>query len=273
LFAGTDGERKNLMETVIKLTDVNKSFGEKHVLRDVSFEAGRGELIGYIGPNGSGKSTTVKLMLGILGNYSGTIEIFGKNIEADLVSYKRKIGYVPEILSFYESLTGEEYISFLASVYELSDWRNRMNELAEIFRIDDSLTTRISGYSKGMKQKMAIIGSLIHNPDILFLDEPLNGMDTNSVAVFKEVLKTLTKQGKTIFYSSHIMEVVEQISDRVILLKDGAVIADSAVKELKKENSGSSMEDIFNSLTGFHSQHDLAAKFVDTLTGGESGEE
>lgn len=260
------------MDTVLRLTNVNKSFGEHHVLHDVSFEAGRGELIGYIGPNGSGKSTTVKLMLGILGKYSGKIEIFGKDIEEDLVSYKKKIGYVPEILSLYESLTGEEYISFLSSVYELSGWRDRMQELAEIFQINDALTTRISGYSKGMKQKIAIIGSLIHNPDILFLDEPLNGMDTNSVAVFKEVLKTLTRQGKTVFYSSHIMEVVEQMSSRVILLKDGAVIADSPFEELKKDMGGSSMEDIFNSLTGFNSQHDLAAKFVDTLTGGETVE-
>lgn len=257
------------METVIKLSGVNKSFGMHQVLHDVSFEAKRGELIGYIGPNGSGKSTTVKLMLGILGDYRGKIEIFGKDIEEDLVSYKRKIGYVPEVLSLYESLTGEEYISFLATVYELNSWRSRMKELASIFGIEDALNTRISGYSKGMKQKIAIIGSLIHNPDILFLDEPLNGMDTNSVAVFKEVLKTLTKQGKTIFYSSHIMEVVEQMSDRVILLKEGKVIADRMVEELKKEREGNSMEEIFNELTGFRSGHELASKFVETLTGGE----
>lgn len=257
------------METVIKLDNVNKSFGDKHVLHDVSFEAHRGDLIGYIGPNGSGKSTTVKLMLGILGNYTGRVEIFGKNIEDDLVSYKQHIGYVPEILALYDSLTGEEYISFLSSIYGIDKWRNRMQELAEIFRINDSLTTRISGYSKGMKQKIAIIGSIIHNPDILFLDEPLNGMDTNSVAVFKEVLKTLTRQGKTIFYSSHIMEVVEQMSSRIILLKDGSVIKDSTVEELKKENPGSSMEDIFNDLTGFHSGHALASKFVETLKGEE----
>lgn len=257
------------MEPVIKLTNVNKSFGDHQVLHDVSFEAHRGELIGYIGPNGSGKSTTVKLMLGILGGYTGKVEIFGKDIEEDLVSYKKKIGYVPEILALYESLTGEEYISFLASVYELNNWESRMTELATIFGIEDALATRISGYSKGMKQKIAIIGSLIHNPDILFLDEPLNGMDTNSVAVFKEVLKTLTKQGKTIFYSSHIMEVVEQMSSRVILLKEGRIIADKTVEELKKEREGSSMEEIFNDLTGFHSGHELASKFVDTLTGGE----
>ncbi len=259
------------METVIKLTNVNKSFGSHQVLHDVSFEATRGELIGYIGPNGSGKSTTVKLMLGMLGDYSGSVEIFGKNIEEDLVGYKKKIGYVPEILSLYESLTGEEYISFLASVYGLESWQSRMKELAGIFGIEEVLATRISGYSKGMKQKIAIIGSLIHNPDILFLDEPLNGMDTNSVAVFKEVLKTLTKQGKTIFYSSHIMEVVEQMSSRVILLKEGRVIADKTVEELKDESGGSSMEDIFNELTGFHSGHELASKFVDSLTGGEDG--
>ena len=185
------------METILKISNLNKSFGERQVLHNVSMDIKRGELIGYIGPNGSGKSTTVKLILGILGDYSGSIEIFGKNIENSGVEYKKKVGYVPEILALYETLTGAEYLSFLASVYELRDWEQRMNDLAEVFQLSDALHTRMSAYSKGMKQKIAIIGSLIHNPDILFLDEPVNGMDTNSVAIFKEVLRNLTKQGKT----------------------------------------------------------------------------
>lgn len=260
------------METVLKINGLNKSFGNHQVLHDVSMEVRKGELIGYIGPNGSGKSTTVKLILGILGDYSGNIEIFGKDIKEVGADYKRRIGYVPEILALYETLTGAEYLSFLASVYELHDWQQRMHDLAEVFQLTDSLNTRISAYSKGMKQKIAIIGSLIHNPDILFLDEPVNGMDTNSVAVFKEVLKTLTKQGKTIFYSSHIMELVEQMSSRVILLKDGHVIADATMEELKSAQPGSSLEAIFNELTGFHQGHDLATKFVDSLMGGNNGE-
>lgn len=260
------------METILKIENLNKSFGNHQVLHNVSMAVKQGELIGYIGPNGSGKSTTVKLILGILGEYSGKIEIFGKNIEESGVEYKRKIGYVPEILALYETLTGAEYLSFLASVYELKDWQQRMNDLAEVFGLREALNTRMSAYSKGMKQKIAIIGSLIHNPDILFLDEPVNGMDTNSVAVFKEVLKTLTAQGKTIFYSSHIMELVEQMSSRVILLKEGHVIADATMEELRSAQPGSNLEAIFNELTGFHEGHDLASKFVDSLTGGSNGE-
>ena len=252
--------------------DLGHSFGNYQVLHDVSFEAKHGELIGYIGPNGSGKSTTVKLILGILGQYTGNIEVFGKNIEADAISYKKRIGYVPEILALYETLTGLEYISFLAAMYEVKEWNRRMMEFAEVFGLSAALNSRISGYSKGMKQKIAIIGSLIHNPDILFLDEPLNGMDTNSVVVFKEVLKTLTAQGKTIFYSSHIMELVEQMSSRVILLKEGHVIADASVEKLKAAHPNRTMEEIFNHLTGFHSQHDLASKLVDSLMGGDNGE-
>ncbi len=260
------------METILKISNLNKSFGERQVLHNVSMDIKRGELIGYIGPNGSGKSTTVKLILGILGDYSGSIEIFGKNIENSGVEYKKRVGYVPEILALYETLTGAEYLSFLASVYELRDWEQRMNDLAEVFQLSDALHTRMTAYSKGMKQKIAIIGSLIHNPDILFLDEPVNGMDTNSVAIFKEVLRNLTKQGKTIFYSSHIMELVEQMSSRIILLKEGAVIADATMEELQSAQPGSNLEAIFNELTDFHSQYDLASKFVDSVTGGEHGE-
>lgn len=260
------------METILKISNLNKSFDQRQVLHNVSMDIKRGELIGYIGPNGSGKSTTVKLVLGILGDYSGSIEIFGKNIENSGVEYKKKVGYVPEILALYETLTGAEYLSFVASVYELRDWERRMNDLAEVFQLSDALHTRMTAYSKGMKQKIAIIGSLIHNPDILFLDEPVNGMDTNSVAIFKEVLRNLTKQGKTIFYSSHIMELVEQMSSRIILLKEGAVIADATMDELQSAQPGSNLEAIFNELTDFHSQYDLASKFVDSVTGGEHGE-
>lgn len=260
------------METILKISNLDKSFGEHSVLHNISMDIKQGDLVGYIGPNGSGKSTTVKLILGILGNYSGTIEIFGKNIEDLGVEYKRKIGYVPEILSLYETLTATEYISFLASVYNLENWQSRLKDFAEVFQLSDALNTRISGYSKGMKQKIAIIGSLIHNPDILFLDEPVNGMDTNSVAVFKEVLRALTKQGKTIFYSSHIMELVEQMSSRIILLKDGRVLADASMEELHNAQPGSNLETIFNELTGFHSKTDLASKLVGSLTGGGHGE-
>lgn len=255
------------MDHVIKISNLNKSFGYHQVLHNISLEIHRGELIGYIGPNGSGKSTTVKLMLGILADYKGQIEIFGQDIRRSPVAYKRKIGYVPEVLALYETLTGAEYLSFLAATYGLGHWQKRMEDLADIFQINQALNTRISAYSKGMKQKLAIIGSLIHNPDILFLDEPLNGMDTNSVAVFKEVLKTLTHQGKTIFYSSHIMELVEQMSSRIILLKEGHVIADASMEDLKSAKPGSNLEGIFNELTGFHAQHDLASRFVDSLTG------
>lgn len=254
---------------VVSIKDLRMSYGagSKEILKGINLEVYPGQIIGYIGPNGAGKSTTVKILLGILENYTGQVEIFGKDISQEKIEYKKKIGYVPETAEIYENLTAYEYITFLGEVYgmELEKVNEKGKKLMSLFGIEEHYHSRISSYSKGMKQKLLIIASLIHNPDILFLDEPLGGLDANSVMIFKEILAQLAAQGKTIFYSSHIMEIVEKISHRILLINDGQIVADGTFEDLKKKSIEGSLEEIFNQLTGFNKHKDIADEFIWTL--------
>lgn len=257
-------------EPIITIRGLQKSFGTKKVLKGIDLDIYRGQIIGYIGPNGAGKSTTVKIMLGLIEQYTGEIKIFGKNIATEKnVEYKKKIGYVPETAEIYDSLTGREYLTFIGELYGLdyAQADKKAAKLMEMFGLKDVYDSRISSYSKGMRQKTVIISSLLNNPDILFLDEPLSGMDANSVMVFKEVLAELASQGKTIFYSSHIMEVVEKISSRIILINDGQIVADGSFDELKEKSMEGSLEGIFNELTGFNKHKEIAEEIVSIVQG------
>jgi ABC-2 type transport system ATP-binding protein len=229
--------KRMLDEEVLSINDLKKNYGSKAVLKGVTFQVNRGQIIGYIGPNGAGKSTTVKIMLGIEEGHSGEVKIFGKDISNGDVDYKRKIGYVPEIAEVYDNLTAQEYLTFIGELYgldfELVDYKAQ--RLMELFGVGEVYHTRIASYSKGMRQKLLIISSLLHNPELLFFDEPINGLDANSVMIFKEILAQLAAQGKTIFYSSHIMDVVEKISSRIILLNDGKIAADGTFSELNNK--------------------------------------
>ncbi|WP_258881053.1 ABC transporter ATP-binding protein [Clostridium tagluense] len=251
-------------EIIISIKDLQMSYGSKKVLNGINLEIPRGQIIGYIGTNGAGKSTTIKIMLGILEGYTGTVEILGQDISDGSIEYKKKIGYVPEIADIYENLTAYEYLSFLGEIYGLEEKNliERAKKMMGLFGMEDVINSRISSYSKGMKQKLLIICSLIHNPDILFFDEPLSGLDANSVMVFKEVMNTLAKGGKTIFYSSHIMDVVEKVSDRIILLNQGRIVADGSFEQLKNNQKEGSLEEIFNQLTGFNEHAEIAKEFV-----------
>ncbi|MEK5379626.1 ABC transporter ATP-binding protein [Niallia sp. FSL W8-0635] len=251
-------------EEIVTIKNLRKNYGAKEVLKGVDLHVYRGEIIGYIGPNGAGKSTTVKIILGIEGNYYGEVMLFGKNIKEDSIEYKRKIGYVPEIAEVYDNLTAYEYVTFIGQLYGMSadfvDYKAK--RLMELFGIGEVYHSRISSYSKGMRQKLLIISSVLHNPDILFLDEPINGLDANSVMVFKEILAQFASSGKTIFYSSHIMDVVEKISSRIILLNDGKIMVDGSFKELQTQNEQGSLEGIFNQLTGFNNHKEIGESFV-----------
>ncbi|MEH7235620.1 ABC transporter ATP-binding protein [Bacillus sp. JJ1562] len=249
---------------IVEITNLQKSYGSKHVLQGVSITVNKGEIIGYIGPNGAGKSTTVKIILGIEEDYQGEVKIFGQSILDNNMEYKQNIGYVPEVADVYDSLTGQEYLTFIGELYglnyDLADYKAK--NLMELFGIGEVYHSRIASYSKGMRQKLLIISSLLHNPELLFFDEPINGLDANSVMIFKEIMSQLAQQGKTIFYSSHIMDVVEKISSRIILLHDGKIAADGTFEELKEHNKEGSLEGIFNQLTGFNKHTELASRFV-----------
>lgn len=254
-------------EPVLTIKDLKKRYGSEEILKGISLEIYRGQVIGYIGPNGAGKSTTIKILMGMVGGYSGEIKIFGEDISNGSVEYKRKIGYVPETVEIFENLTAYEYLTFIGEVYGLSliQVNSKAKKLMTLLGIEDVYHSRISSYSKGMKQKLLIISSMIHNPDILFLDEPLSGLDANSVMIVKEILAELAAMGKTIFYSSHIMDVVEKISNRIILLNEGQIVADGSFAELKEQSRKGSLEQIFNQLTGFNRHKEIACEFIKEL--------
>lgn len=254
-------------EIAISIRELYMSYGTKQVLNGINIEVPKGHIIGYIGPNGAGKSTTVKILLGLINNYNGTVEVLGDDISRGNIEYKRKIGYVPETAEIFDNLTAREYITFLGQMYGMSyeETDKKAVQLMKLFDIEQVYDSRITSYSKGMKQKVLIISSLIHNPDILFFDEPLSGLDANSVMVFKEIMSNLAKQGKTIFYSSHIMEVVEKISDRIILINNGSIVADGTFEQLKQQSKEGSLEEIFNQLTGFDKHQQLAEDFITVI--------
>lgn len=255
------------MNTILEVRGLYKSFGRQEVLRDINFAVQPGEIIGYIGPNGAGKSTTVKIILGLLDADSGEVLIKGQPINPEDSDYKRMIGYVPESSALYDTLTLREYVNFTGKLYGLSsDLINaRATPMLEIMELGDSLDKRLGAFSKGMRQKTLIITSLLHNPDVLFWDEPLNGLDANSVLVIKEIMARLADQGKSIFYSSHIMETVEKLSQRILLLNDGRILADGTLQQIRG-NTDVSLETFFNEVTGFTEHGQLADRFVAAVT-------
>lgn len=255
----------NSGQPVVSIRDLYMAYGSKIVLRSISLDVYPGQIIGYIGPNGAGKSTTVKIMLGLVTGYLGDIHLFGQPITNEDVQYRNRIGYVPEVVDMYDNLTASEYLTFIGELYGMTwDQANRKALLLmERLGLPHNVYHKpISTYSKGMKQKVMLISSLLHNPDLLFLDEPLSGLDANSVMIVKEILAQLAAQGKTIFYSSHMMDVVEKISDRIVLIHDGRIVADGTFDELKEHNHEGTLEEIFNDLTGFHDHKAIAIDFV-----------
>lgn len=241
-------------DSAIIIKGLRKSYGRgancKEVLKGIDLEVKGGQIIGYIGPNGAGKSTTVKILCGLLKDFEGDIQVNGLNLRDHEMEIKSKIGYVPETSAIYETLTPNEYLSLLATLFEISEvkTKERIDSLLKFFGMIEHADQRMDSFSKGMRQKILIIAGIINNPDIIFLDEPLSGLDANSVILVKEMLTKLAQQGKTIFYSSHLMDVVEKISDRIVLINDGVVIADGTFEELKLDNS--SLEQVFARLTG-----------------------
>lgn len=252
---------------IIEIRDLKKSYGDKQVLNGINLSIDAGQIIGYIGPNGAGKSTTVKILCGLLGDFLGNISIFGKDLRSETLEIKKRIGYIPENAVLYESLTPLEFMEFVGDMrgIEIGQTREKAEALMNIFEMKQNLNQRISTFSKGMRQKVLICSALIHNPDLIFMDEPLSGLDANSVIMVKEMLIHLAREGKTVFYSSHIMDVVERISDRIILIDKGTVIADGSFKELKTLSNGENLEKIFTSLTGNTNHEEKAEAFINAF--------
>ncbi len=251
----------------IKISNLQKAYGSSLVLKDVNLEVDSGEIIGYIGPNGAGKSTTIKILIGMIPDYAGSVEVMGLDVKANPLEVKRLIGYVPENASLYDTLSPMEYLRFLGSLYELEtdQIEEKATELLRLFALYDQRDDRMTTFSKGMKQKVLLISGILHNPEVIFLDEPLSGLDANAVILVKEILAQLKHAGKTIFYSSHIMDVVEKISDRIVLINKGTIIANGTFEELKSQRETGSLEQIFNQLTGNNEHVQLAEEFIQVM--------
>ena len=255
------------MEKIIEIQNLHKFYGSNEVLKGINLEINAGQIIGYIGPNGAGKSTTIKILAGLQEDYTGHVRINGLEVKESFLEVKSIVGYVPENAVIYDSLTPIEYFRFLGGLYQqdLEKVESKCEELLRIFGLINNRNDRMNSFSKGMKQKVLLISGMLHNPQILFLDEPLSGLDANSVILVKEILNQLRNVGKTIFYSSHIMDVVEKLCDRIILINSGLVIADGTFEELKKEQHTGSLEQLFNQLTGNNEHVNLATEFVEII--------
>ena len=254
------------MNPVIQLQNIHKSYGSTPVLKGIDLSVSAGQVVGYIGPNGAGKSTTIKILIGMLPDYTGEATVLGMDVKTNALDIKRRIGYVPENAALYDTLTPMEYLQFIGQLYGLDRLHidAKALELLRLFQLSDYANARMTTFSKGMRQKVLLISGLLHNPDVIFLDEPLSGLDANAVALVKEIIRQLANSGKTIFYSSHIMDVVEKISDRIIIINHGQLIADGTFAELQHQRP-ESLEQLFAELTGSEGQSGVAEEFIHTL--------
>lgn len=238
------------MEPMITIRNLSKSYGEKQVLNDINLDIFPGQIIGYIGPNGAGKSTTVKILTGLITDYAGEVTVAGRGLREHVMETKSITGYVPESAELYDLLTPKEYLSFIGKLHHLPDEiiTERSERMMMEFGLGENLNQRMDSFSKGMRQKVLLISGLIHDPQIIILDEPLSGLDANAVIMVKELLQKLKLSGKTIFYCSHMMDVVEKVSDRIVLINGGKIVADGTFAELRGADNFS-LEQIFSRLT------------------------
>ncbi len=237
---------------MLEIKNLTKKFGEKVAVDNIDLSVKSGEIYGFLGPNGAGKTTTIKMIVGMLMPDGGSISVDGIDAIHDDVEAKRQIAYVPDSPEIYDIMTGRQYLNFIADVFELSDEeRNKqIDRYAEVFEMQDNLDVMIAGYSHGMKQKIVIMGALIHSPKLLILDEPMVGLDAKSSFRLKEIMRALADEGRTVFFSTHVMEVAENICDRIGIINRGKVIAVGTLDEIKAaaKDTGS-LEKIFLELT------------------------
>jgi ABC-2 type transport system ATP-binding protein len=236
---------------------------------DLSFEVPAGQILGFLGPNGAGKSTTLKMLTGMLDPTSGTATICGFDLLRQPIEVKRHVGFVPESGAVFESLTGLEYLEMVAALYAIPQEAAlaRIRQFIAFFDLSfETLTDKLLGaYSKGMRRKVVITAALLHNPPVVFFDEPLDGLDANAAVGFKALIQTLAHEGKTIVYSSHILDVVERVCDRVIIIDKGRMQVDGRPAELLAAHSAETLEKLFTQLTGGSELERRAADFAKTF--------
>ena len=238
---------------MIEIRNLSKSYKKgKRVIDDISLNIKNGEIFGFLGPNGAGKTTTIKMMTGILGIDEGDILIDGKSIITDPIEAKKSFGYVPDNPDMFLRLKGIEYLNFIADIYEISAEERiaKINKLSKKFEMQTALNSKMQSYSHGMRQKMIIMGMLLHNPKNLIFDEPMTGLDPRSSFDLKQIMKEHAKENNTVFFSTHILEVAEKLCDRVGIINKGKLIFVGTYEEMKKEfRKNASLEELFMEIT------------------------
>jgi ABC-2 type transport system ATP-binding protein len=252
---------------VILTENLSREYGSKVALFGLNLRVEPGEILGFLGPNGAGKSTTVKILTGMIRPTVGRAVVAGFDIVEQPIEAKKRIGYVPETAALYDGLTAAEYLELVAALHHLDKKvvASRAGELLELFGLAADQHRRLAEFSKGMRQKVLIAAALIHRPEVLFLDEPLDGLDANAALVVKELLKQLAAQGKSILFCSHILDVVERICTRIVIINNGRKIADGTAAEIRELTASATLEESFSRLTGIRDVERLAAEFISAL--------
>ncbi|MFQ5600888.1 MAG: ABC transporter ATP-binding protein [Candidatus Krumholzibacteriia bacterium] len=247
---------------MIEAVELVKRYGEVEALRGVSFTVDRGEILGYLGPNGAGKSTTVKLLTGLQPPTSGTARIGGYDIASQPLEAKRLVGLVPESGALYEALTPIEYLNFVGRLYEIEPKRceRRVHEVLEYLELDPAAwSRRMSGFSKGMRQRVVIAAAVLHEPEVILFDEPLNGLDVRGTVQVKRLIAHEAARGRTILYSSHLLDVVERVCSRIIIVAEGQIRVDGSLSDILALYPGETLETAFQNLTGARAEHSSEA--------------
>jgi ABC-2 type transport system ATP-binding protein len=252
---------------MILTENLSREYGHKLALSGLNLRVEPGEILGFLGPNGAGKSTTVKVLTGMIRPTSGRAVVAGFDVVEQPLEVKQRLGYVPETAALYDGLTAAEYLELVACLHHLDRQTAtaRSAELLELFGLAAERHQRMSEFSKGMRQKVLIAAALIHRPDVLFLDEPLDGLDANAAMIVKEVLKRLAGQGKTILFCSHILDVVERMCTRIVIINGGRQIAGGTAEEIRQSTGTATLEEAFSHLTGVRDVGRVAAEFIAAL--------
>jgi ABC-2 type transport system ATP-binding protein len=235
---------------MLELRNVTKRYSGIPAVSDVSFVARSGEVTGYLGPNGSGKSTTLKMITGLIEPTEGEILFCGEPIQRDRIAYRQRLGYVPEEPQLYPHLTGAEYLEMVGQLRGLTarPLAQKIDGFMRLLALYGDRHVPISSYSKGMRQKVLLAAALLHNPDLLLLDEPFSGLDVNSALVLRELIQQLAQRGKVVLFSSHELETVERVSTRVVILHKGRIVANNSIEGLRELMSLPTLEEIFSQL-------------------------
>jgi ABC-2 type transport system ATP-binding protein len=245
---------------MIELRGITKRFSAFTVVNNVSFAVRPGEVLGYLGPNGAGKTTTIRMLAGLLEPTRGQILFEGRDIRGDLYAYKKRLGYVPEQSEIYPHLSASDYLTMVGRLRRLPEGalKAKIVEFMDVFGLRHDMDSALASYSKGMRQKVLIAAALLHDPAVLLLDEPLSGLDVTTGLVIRDLIRRLAEEGKVIIYSSHVLEVTEQVCSRVIILHEGNVVANDSVANLRNLMHLPSLTEIFSQLV-VHEDTEIAA--------------